>query len=89
MKTIFNPFTKKLQELQNIGGKYGIAGRGHYTRVVIHDDFTLVPSVDPIYQYLDPDDRNTKTAKRFMMINTIIAIASLAIEIIKFFSPTL
>lgn len=53
---IFNPFTMNLQR-QDIGGKFGIV-RGSYPDAVVHEDFTLVPGIDPIYQYplLYPDD---------------------------------
>jgi len=50
METIFNPFTKKLQPTQEIGGKYGINVE------TLTGDKTLVPGIDPVYQYLDPDD---------------------------------
>lgn len=56
MKTIFNPFTKKSQYIGEgngaVGGKYGVNVE------TLTGDKTLVPGVDPIYQYLDPDDAN-------------------------------
>jgi len=56
MKTKYNPFTKTLQYIQesngDIGGKYGI------NIETLTGDKTLVPNIDPIYQYLDPDDAN-------------------------------
>jgi len=41
----------------NLGGRYGI-GPYPYPDYVIHEDFTVVPGVDTIYQYLEifPDD---------------------------------
>lgn len=51
-KTTYNPFSKKLQKLQEVGGKYGINVE------ILSGDKTLIPGVDPIYQYLDPNDSN-------------------------------
>lgn len=51
MRTRFNPFTKKLMPKET-GGKYGVNVE------TLTGDKTLVPSVDLIYQYLDPDDVN-------------------------------
>lgn len=77
MKKIFNPFTKKPQYIQeeskaDIGGKYGINVE------TLTGDKTLVPGVDPIYQYLDPNDvnriitldtTNAKAGDRFIAVH--------------------
>lgn len=74
MRTIFNPFIKKPQYIQegngDVGGKYGINVE------TLTGDKTLVPGVDPIYQYLDPNNvnrvitlANGKAGDRFVIIH--------------------
>lgn len=76
MMSTFNPFTGKLQRLQEVGGKPGIAS--YNSNGYTHEDFTLVPGVDPIYQHplLYPDDidivitldtANAKNGDRFII----------------------
>lgn len=60
MKTIFNPFTKNLQYTQD----------NRINKEILIGNKTLIPGVDPPYQYLDPDD-----ADRVITLDTTNATA--------------
>ena len=77
---ILNPHTKKLERVQDVGGECGLTGRGYYTRVPVHDDFTLVPGRNTIYRWVKiyPNDTdinitldmaNAKQGDRFIIKN--------------------